>query len=82
MLPPAINGRLLPHFDLDSSAMTPTIGCIIKPEIGPAIHTIDIRDLVMPRLRRYGVQSTLDCELRSDSSKGFSGSFEAIGRVN
>jgi hypothetical protein len=52
-----MNGRRLPYFDFDRSAITPTIGCITNPESGPAIHTSDVRLFVRPRFRRYGVQS-------------------------
>jgi hypothetical protein len=55
--PPIMNGRRLPHRDRDRSARMPTTGCIMSPESGPAIHTKDIRDFVMPSWRRYGVQS-------------------------
>ena len=55
--PPIINGLRLPHLDRDLSAMTPMRGCITSPERGPAIQTSDVRDLVRPSWRRYGVQS-------------------------
>lgn len=57
MEPPIMNGRRLPHFERERSAMIPTIGCIIRPDSGPAIHTNDVRDFVKPSWRRYGVQS-------------------------
>lgn len=57
MEPITMMGRLLPHFDVDSSATTPIIGCTIKPETGPATQTMDVCPLVSPRDRRYGVQS-------------------------
>lgn len=51
--------------------MTPTIGCIIKPESGPAIHTSDVFDLVSPSWSRYGVQSDIQsvsiCPLRQEA---------------
>ncbi len=55
--PTAIMGRLLPHFEVDSSAMTPIIGWTINPDSGPATQTSDVCDLDSPRERRYGVQS-------------------------
>lgn len=56
--PPIMKGLRLPHFDLDRSAITPTIGWTIRPESGPAIHTRDVRLLLRPSWRRYGVQSS------------------------
>lgn len=55
--PPIMNGLLLPHFDLELSASTPTTGCMISPERGPAIHTKEVLLFVRPNWRRYGVQS-------------------------
>ena len=55
--PPAMKGRRRPHFDVQESDMAPTMGCVKRPESGPAIQTSDVLDLVRPRLRRYGVQS-------------------------
>jgi hypothetical protein len=52
-----MNGLRLPYFDVERSAITPTIGCIIMPDMGPAIQTRDVRDFVRPSWRRYGVQS-------------------------
>lgn len=46
--PPIMNGLLLPHLDLELSARTPTTGCIIRPDNGPAIHTRDVLLLVNP----------------------------------
>ena len=55
--PMTIIGRLLPHFDVDSSAKTPMMGCTIKPDNGPATQTSDVCPLDKPSERRYGVQS-------------------------
>ena len=55
--PTMMKGRRRPHFDLDSSAMAPTMGCTMRPERGPAIHTSDVLLFVKPSDRRYGVQS-------------------------
>lgn len=55
--PITITGRLLPHLDLELSAITPIIGCTIMPEMGPANQTIEVWPFVNPRERRYGVQS-------------------------
>lgn len=55
--PATMKGLRLPHFDLELSASTPTTGCMISPDRGPAIHTRDVRLLVRPSWRRYGVQS-------------------------
>jgi hypothetical protein len=55
--PTTINGLRLPYFDFDLSAITPTIGCMMSPDRGPAIHTRDVRLFVRPSARRYGVQS-------------------------
>lgn len=55
--PKSINGLRLPHLDRDRSAITPMSGWIMRPDNGPAIHTSDVRDLVKPSCRRYGVQS-------------------------
>src|SRR5215469_14341020 len=56
IVPTAINGLLRPYFDVERSANMPTIGCIIRPESGPAIQTRETCDLVRPRFNRYGVQ--------------------------
>jgi hypothetical protein len=56
--PIAMIGRLLPHFDVDSSATTPIMGCTIKPDRGPATQTNDVCPFDRPSERRYGVQST------------------------
>lgn len=50
--PPIMKGLRLPHFDLELSASTPTTGCMISPDKGPAIHTSDVRLLVRPSWRR------------------------------
>jgi hypothetical protein len=55
--PRRIMGRLLPHFEVDSSAMTPMMGWTIKPDMGPATQTRDVWPLVRPSESRYGVQS-------------------------
>ena len=57
MVPPIMKGLRRPHLDLELSASTPTTGCIISPESGPAIHTSDVWALLRPSWRRYGVQS-------------------------
>jgi hypothetical protein len=63
--PITITGRRLPYFDVDLSAITPTIGCIISPESGPAIQTRDVFDFVNPSCNRYGVQSIPNQQLIS-----------------
>ena len=50
--PTMMMGRLLPNLDLDSSAMTPIMGCTINPDKGPATQTSDVCPLVSPRDRR------------------------------
>lgn len=50
--PMTIKGRLRPHLDVFSSAMTPTIGWTKSPESGPAIHIRDVLDFVRPRLSK------------------------------
>jgi len=52
MEPATIIGRLLPHFDVELSAMTPMIGCTIIPEMGPASQTMDVWPFVNPRESR------------------------------
>lgn len=58
--PITMRGRRRPHFDLLSSAMTPTMGWTIRPDKGPAIQTREVLLLVSPRSSRYGVQSDVD----------------------
>lgn len=58
--PISMNGRRRPYFDRELSAMTPTNGCTINPERGPAIQTADIRLLERPKERRYGVPSSFE----------------------
>jgi hypothetical protein len=55
-VPITMKGLLLPHRLLDLSATTPTMGCMIRPDNGPAIQTREIFDFVKPSSRRYGVQ--------------------------
>ena len=50
--PPIMNGLRRPHLLFESSEMTPTSGCMIKPDNGPAIHTAEVCDLVRPSCRR------------------------------
>ena len=51
--PPTMKGRRRrPHLELDRSATTPTTGCMINPNSGPAIHTSEVRLLVRPSCRR------------------------------
>jgi hypothetical protein len=50
--PPIMNGRLLPYFDVERSDMAPTMGCMMRPESGPAIHTREVFDFVSPNRRR------------------------------
>ena len=50
--PITMMGRLLPHFDVDSSAMTPIMGWTIKPDKGPATQTNDVCPLDSPSERR------------------------------
>lgn len=57
-VPTTMNGRLRPHLDVLSSAMTPTMGWTRRPDSGPAIQTADVLLFVRPRLSRYGVQSS------------------------
>lgn len=47
----------IPHWDSDLSAMAPTIGWHIIPDIGPTFQTRLMSDLVSPRDKRYGAQS-------------------------
>jgi len=50
--PNTMYGLRRPHFDLDSSAIAPTMGWTMRPDKGPAIHTRDVFDLVRPRESR------------------------------
>jgi hypothetical protein len=51
-VPTTMYGLRRPHLDLLESAKTPTTGCVIIPDSGPAIHTRDVWLLVNPRFRR------------------------------
>ena len=51
-VPTTIMGRRRPHFDVFSSAMTPTMGCTMSPESGPATQTSEVLLFVRPSLRR------------------------------
>ena len=55
--PIIMKGLRRPYLDMQRSDTTPTIGCIISPDSGPAIQTREVRDFERPSLRRYGVQS-------------------------
>ena len=46
--PTTMNGLRRPHLDFDLSENTPTTGCIMRPDNGPAIHTNDVRLFVKP----------------------------------
>ena len=59
MDPPIMKGLLLPHFDVDRSAIAPTIGWTIMPDSGPATQTADVLLFVRPRESRYGVPSAM-----------------------
>lgn len=50
--PSTMKGLRRPHFDVDSSANAPTMGCTMRPESGPAIQTKDVLLFVRPRERR------------------------------
>jgi hypothetical protein len=56
IVPHTINGRLRPYRAFERSDITPTIGCMIRPDNGPAIQTSEILLFVKPSARRYGVQ--------------------------
>lgn len=50
--PTAIYGLLRPHLEVLESASAPTMGCTMRPDSGPAIHTNDVWLLVKPRFNR------------------------------
>lgn len=56
IVPPIMIGLLRPYLEVLLSASTPTIGCMINPDNGPAIHTSESLLFVKPSCRRYGVQ--------------------------
>ena len=51
--PTSIIGLRLPYLLVEESARTPIIGCIVNPDKGPAIHTNESRDFVIPRDSKY-----------------------------
>jgi hypothetical protein len=50
--PSTMYGLRRPHLDFVESDITPMTGCTIRPDSGPAIHTIDVWPFVRPRERR------------------------------
>lgn len=54
MQPPIINGRLRPILLLHESDNTPTRGCTIRPDRGPARNTTLMADFDKPKLNKYG----------------------------
>src|SRR4051812_14394785 len=55
-LPPAIKGLRLPQFDWHSSLRRQKYGWRNAPDIGPASHTNDSKDLLIPRLVKYSLK--------------------------
>jgi hypothetical protein len=52
IVPKNMKGLRRPQREVERSATTPTMGCIIRPESGPATHTREILDFVRPSSRR------------------------------
>lgn len=57
-----MNGLRRPNLDVERSAMAPMTGWIRRDDRGPATQTRDVRDLVKPKLSRYGVQYAISSD--------------------